>query len=336
MTPPMPTPPGTQDDELVPVGDENRSQRRKPIERKRGEGADLAAPAVTDEANEEASDENAEKPGDEHDAHRAFIEVEGADHGGRGDARGGGIRSRRGTASGSRTRRSREKPAELCTGDQLRNVDFRWLRHDVSSLPPWLAQTPSRSAVARRRYFTTKGGIISAPGGASSSVRRSRLAPRRARFAAARPLPRHRHRRRRSAAPRGDIRPRRGIGLQRYILARRDAGGVLGERERRVESAEGIDEAVRFRVGAAPYPALGDGLDRIGAELAAGGDALLESGIDIVEHGVEPLPLGRRKILHHALDAGIRAGLDRAEIGAELLQQAAERELAGDDADGAG
>src|SRR6185436_16135912 len=90
---------------------------------------------------------------------------------------------------------------------------------------------------------------------------------------------------------------RRRIELQRHILVRRDAGALLGKIERGTEAAQYIDQLVLQRIAAAPDAAFGDGLDRGVVELAALRNAMLEAVIDVVDHGVEPVMLARRKIL---------------------------------------
>ncbi len=67
--------------------------------------------------------------------------------------------------------------------------------------------------------------------------------------------------------------------------------------------------------------------------MAAGGDVLFESRIDLVEKSVEALAADRREILEHAEHRRVGAALHGITGDAELVQQLADDELAGEDAD---
>ncbi len=86
-------------------------------------------------------------------------------------------------------------------------------------------------------------------------------------------------------------------------------GGFLGQLQSHRIAAQRIHEAIRLGFLARPHPPLGNRLDLVLGQMAAGRDMLLEAAIGQVEKGVEPLLLGRRKIAQRTEHAAIGATL---------------------------
>src|SRR6185437_9111896 len=87
---------------------------------------------------------------------------------------------------------------------------------------------------------------------------------------------------------------------------------------------------------AGPDAAFGNRFGLGVAQVAALGDACLEAGIGAVERRLELLVALRREILDRSEQRGVVRGLHRVGAGADLVEQAADQDLAGDAADRAG
>jgi hypothetical protein len=125
-----------------------------------------------------------------------------------------------------------------------------------------------------------------------------------------------------------------GIDLERDLAA--DLGGVAGRVDDGLEVAHRVDEAVLLGGGAGPHAALGERVDLVVGLAAALGDAVDEHLVHVLHHRQDQGPLlvgpgGHRRPHRGALALGERVGVD-----ADVLEHAAERQLAADDADRAG
>src|SRR5690606_19938206 len=136
---------------------------------------------------------------------------------------------------------------------------------------------------------------------------------------------------------------RRAEALQRRRLrvdADRGVGGetglLAGQFEGPVEAAQLVDQAVLVRVGARPDPAPRQLVDAFARHAAALGDPRGEVVVDLVEGGVDALPLRLAEVLRGARHAGVLALRDAAERDADAVEEAVDHGLAGDDADRAG
>src|SRR6185312_7773250 len=117
-----------------------------------------------------------------------------------------------------------------------------------------------------------------------------------------------------------------GVALGRIDLERDRRRGVemrgdAGEAQSRVVAAELVYEAARLGVLARPHAAARDLLDAVLVEPPAGGDAVLEAGIDGVEEALEMALALRRVVLDRAEHPGIAALLHGAPGDAELVPQ---------------
>ena len=107
-------------------------------------------------------------------------------------------------------------------------------------------------------------------------------------------------------------------------------------RHRGVEPAERVDEAALARLLAGPDASLRHGVDLLRRGLARLGRLLDEVVVEALHDLLQLLALRRRERRERRVDVGVRARHDRLAVDADLVQRAADGDLAAEDADRSG